>query len=183
MPLVSVNVDAIPIMRTVDLSNWIYDSGITRFRMNAKIMEVYSNDGEPYWYFPEKIFVEQLDSLFNLEASILADTAYRYEKKGLWRAVRNVVVKNSQGTVFETSELFWNEKAPPNDGYVFYTHKPVKIIYPDGTVSYGQNGFRSNQSLSPLFLFNVKADLLIDESTDSPQQNTINSDSIKLQRQ
>ena len=73
--MVSVDVQAIPTIHTEDASMLISDSGITRYRLEAKIWDIYSNEGDAYWYFPEGIHVEQFDSLFRVTGSIVADTA------------------------------------------------------------------------------------------------------------
>jgi len=178
MPVVSVDVKVIPMVHSQDVFTIISDSGITRVRMKTKVWDVYSNGGDQYWYFPKKIYAEQLDSLFHVESSILADTAYYYEKKQLWHAIGNVVATNSEGRRFETSELFWNQKVPEKAMNAFYTQKPVKIIEPDSTITLGLTGFTADQSLNIIRLFSVKANLLVDES-DTIQRNTVGSDSIK----
>jgi len=180
MPLVAVDAKMIPMVHTENASTLISDSGIVRYRLDAKIWDIYSNAGDPYWYFPKGIHVERFDSLFLVEGSIKADTAYFFEKKELWRAVGNVVVKNVDGNTFETSELFWNQRALPNDGKAFYTFQKVKITSPDGSFLIGDNGFRSNQALNPPFLFSGKGELNVNESTDSVQQNTVRSDSMSI---
>jgi len=178
MPLVSVDAKVIPMVHTENASTLISDSGIVRYRLDAKIWDVYANTGDQYSYFPKGIHVERYDSLFHVEGSIRADTAYFYEKKELWRAVGNVVVKNVDGTTFETSELFWNQKAPPNDNNAFYTFQRVKITSPDGSFLIGDNGFRSNQALNPPFLFSGKGELNVNESNDSIQQSAVRPDSM-----
>jgi len=183
MQMVSVDVKAIPVVRTENVSTLVSDSGITRFRMTTKLWEMYSNEKEPYWYFPKKIHVERFDSLFHVDTNIVADTAYYFEKKGLWRAVGNVVVKNTEGRTFETSELFWDRKVPEGVVNAFYTHKLVKILEPDGSYQYGTNGFASDQSLNTIRLFSMKADLAVEDSSDTIQQNTIKPDSAILQHQ
>ena len=54
--------------------------------------------------------MEKFDTLFNIEASLKADTAYNYEKKGLWKLIGNVRVENLEGKKFETSLLFGTRK-------------------------------------------------------------------------
>ena len=178
MPLVSVDVRAIPIVHTEDFSTLISDSGITRGRLDAKIVDMYSNGEEPYWYFPERIHVELFDSLFHVIGSIVADTAYYFEKKELWQAIGNIVAKNIEGTVFETSELFWDMKVPPNVTNAFYTHQLVKITKLDGTIIYGHKGFRADRSLKNHVIFSGKGEIIVEESADTLQQNAIRSDSI-----
>ena len=178
MPLVSVDAQTLPTVHTTDALTLVSDSGVVRYRVGAKVWDMYSKAAEPYSYFPEGIHVEQFDSLFRADGSIIADTAYYFERKELWRAIGNVVVTRTDGTTFETHELFWNSKAPANDGNAFYTFQMVKITKPDGSFMYGQNGFRSNQALSPIVLFSGKGDILVTESTDSIQQNTVPPDSL-----
>ena len=178
MPLVSVDVQAIPKVHSENVSSLISDSGITRYRLEAKIWDIYSTEGDSYWYFPEGIHVERFDPFFQVEGSIVADTAYHFVKKALWQAIGNVVVKNMEGRIFETSELFWDEKAPPNVVSAFYTDQPVKILEPDGNITYGRSGFKADQSLNIIRLFSMKGEFNIEESTDSLRQNMMRSDSI-----
>lgn len=180
MPLVSVDVQAIPRIHSENVLTLISDSGIIRYRLEAKIWDIYSKQGEGYWYFPEGIHVEQFDAFLQEKGSIVADTAYYFEKKELWQAIGNVVVKNIEGRIFETSELFWDQKAPSNAINAFYTDRPVKIIEPDGSIAYGRSGFKADQSLNIIRLFSMKGEFNVEESTDSLQQNTTRSDSVQL---
>jgi lipopolysaccharide export system protein LptC len=177
MPVVTVNAQAIPFAHTVDGSTLISDSGITRYRMEAKIWDMYSNAEEPYWYFPEKIYVERFDSLFNVEGYIKADTAYYFEKKELWQLIGNVFIKNMEGRTFETSELFWNKDSGPVSMEAFYTDKAVKITEPNGDIKYSRNGFKSNQSMSEILLYSFGGEFSVEESgnleADSLQQDSI----------
>ena len=180
IPLVSVDVQSIPRVHTTDVSTLISDSGVTRYRLEAEVWDIYSNEGEPYWHFPEKLHVERFDSLFNVEGNINADTAYYFEKKELWHAIENVVVKNLEGRIFETSELFWDEKIHPDSVNAFYTDKPVKITEPDGSVQYGLNGFRADRSLNIIRLFSMKGEFIVEEYNDSIPQVDVHPDSIQL---
>jgi hypothetical protein len=179
MPLVSVDAQAIPKLHTSDASTLISDeSGITRYRVEAKVWDIYSNKGDGYWYFPKGIYAEQFDSLFHVTASIVADTAYYFEKKELWRAIGNVVVKNMEGRTFETSELFWDQKVPSNVVNAFYTNQMVKIVDPDGNITYGRNGFKADQSLNTVRLYSGNAELNVSESTDTLQQHVNRPDTL-----
>jgi hypothetical protein len=164
MPLISVDRQAMPMVRTVDASMLISDSGIVRYKFDYKIWDIYSNADEPYWYFPEGIYLEQFDSLFQVETSIVADTAYHFVEQELWHAIGNVVVKNTKGETFETSELFWNLKVPQGEVNAFYTNRQVKITKPDGTFIYGHSGFAADQSLTVSRLYGGSGELLIEES-------------------
>jgi hypothetical protein len=152
-----------------NLSELISDSGITRARINAQIWDVYSNDTEPYWFFPQGIYLEMLDSLFNAVETIQADTAYYFSKKNLWHLIGNVHAKNESGTILDTSELFWDQKEPPNSKYAIYTYKFTRIDQGDRIISCN-NGFHANQSLSSIIFNETSGPFFINEET-SPQNN------------
>jgi LPS export ABC transporter protein LptC len=148
---VDVNANARPVLHGEDISSLISDSGITRFRLETKVWDAYSNDTASYWYFPEGIYVEQFDSLFQVTGYVKADTAYYFDKTGLWRLIKNVLLKNVEGATCETSELFWNSKEPESSIQSIYTDKLVKITTPDKVIT--SIGFKSNRSLTEYRLY------------------------------
>jgi hypothetical protein len=162
LQVVPVDAQMLPTSRTEDVLSLISDSGITRYRLKAKVWEVYTLP-EDYWYFPEKIYVEQFDSLLHVNGSIEADTAYYFAKKELWQLVGNVVVKNLEGTTFETSELFWDQKAPSGSRNAIYTNKLAKIIRANGDYQYGRLGFKSDVYLNDPQLYSVSGEMSVKE--------------------
>ena len=128
-------------MKTTGVISLISDSGVTRYRANAKEWLVYGKAQEPYWYFPKGIYVEKFDSLFHTEASIEADTAYYYDKQGLFQFVGQVEVKSLQGEHFETEELFWNQKEDK-----VYSDRFIRIEQEDKIIT--GVGFESNQNMT-----------------------------------
>ena len=161
--IATVDVDAgvIPSFHGEDISSLISDSGITRYRLAAKIWDIYSNDTVPYWHFPEGVYVEQFDSLFRVSGYIQADTAYFFERTGLWRAIGNVFIKNLEGTTCETSELFWNQREPANSVNAIYTDQFVKITTKDKIMT--AHGMKSNQSLTRYIFYANAMEATIDE--------------------
>jgi hypothetical protein len=169
LQFVPVDAKTLPVSRTEDVLSLISDSGITRYRLKAKVWEVYTYP-EDYWYFPEKIYVEQFDSLLNVKGSIEADTAYYFVKKGLWQTIGNVVVKNLEGTTFETSELFWNQNAPADSREAIYTHRLAKVTRANGDYQYGRLGFKSDVYLNDPWLYSVGGEMSVNElQSDSAQ--------------
>lgn len=134
-------------MKATDVSSLISDSGITRYHLKAKEWLIYGKAAEPHWYFPEGIYVEKFDSLFQTEASIKADTAYYYDKKGLWELIGNVEVESLQGEHFETSQLFWDQKQEK-----VYSDKYMRIEQEEKIIT--GIGFESNQSMTQYKIFN-----------------------------
>ena len=56
----------------------ISDSGVTRYRVNTEEWLIFDKKKPSYWAFEKGIYLEQFDSLFHIDASIKADTAYYY---------------------------------------------------------------------------------------------------------
>lgn len=135
------NKDSIPMMDTKKMSMLISDSGITRYKVEADRWLVFDRERDPYWFFPEGIYLEQFDTLFNVEASVRSDTAYYYVDAKLWELRGNINIMNRNGEYFWGEELFWNEKA-----HHIYSEKLVQIKSNDSFV-WGY-GFESDQTMT-----------------------------------
>jgi LPS export ABC transporter protein LptC len=135
-------------MKTYDVSTLISDSGVTRYRANAKVWEIFSKAKDPFWYFPEGLYLEQFDTLFNVKASIKADTAYYYEKREVWKGIGNVELQNVDGERFFTSLIFWDQKAER-----IYSDQYIRIEQHDKVIT--GVGFDSNQALTEYRIFNT----------------------------
>jgi hypothetical protein len=164
---IDIDMSTRPVMHGEDISSLISDSGITRFRLETKVWDIYANDTASYWHFPQGIRVEQFDSLFQTSGYVQADTAYYFEKTGLWRLVNNVFVRNMEGVSCETSELFWNSKEPASSQQSIYTDKFAKITMPDRIVT--TVGFKSSQSMTDYILYDNTMETEIDKN--NPQSD------------
>lgn len=157
-------------MKATQVNTLISDSGITRYRVKAKEWLVFGNAKEPYSYFPEGIYVEKFDTTFHTEASIKADTAYYFDKKGLWRLIGNVEVESLQGERFNTSELFWDQKAEK-----VYSDKYIRIQQKEQIIT--GIGFESNQNMTRYRIFNSQGEFPVEEEA-TPQTS---ADSVKAE--
>jgi LPS export ABC transporter protein LptC len=162
------NPDSSYIMRTTGVESLISDSGVTRYKIKAKEWLVFSKAKDPYSYFPEGVYVEKFDSLFNIEASVKADTAYHWSKKGLWKLIGNVEILNLNNERFETSEMFWDEKKER-----IYSDKYVRIIKNDQTII-GKEGFESNQDMTKYMFINSEGSFPVSEKKSSDSTSTVN---------
>lgn len=161
-------------LRTTDYATQFSDSGITRYRAIAKEFLKFDKAKEPFSYFPEGIYVEKFDTLFNIEASLKADTAYNYEKKGLWKLIGNVRVENLEGKKFETSLLFWDQKEEK-----VYSDKYIRIQEDDKIIT--GIGFESNQNMTQYKIFNSQGVFPVSESvTTDSAQNIVPVDSMSI---
>ena len=73
--------DSLPVMDTRGVTTLISDSGMIRYRINTEEWKVFDRKVPPYWAFEQGVYLEKFDTLFQVEASIEADTAYFYNKE------------------------------------------------------------------------------------------------------
>ncbi len=135
--------EVIPSMNTDSVNMLISDSGLIRYKLITKTWEVFDQAKEPYWYFPDGLYLEQFDTTFNVVVTIKSDTAWNYEKKKLWRLKGNVFVKNSVGETFSSEELFWDQQKEK-----IYSHLFVEVNRPEKGILRGKGGFEANQQMT-----------------------------------
>ena len=70
------NRDSVVSMKTRDVMTLISDSGMTRYRITAKLWLVYDEARRPNWKFPYGLFLEKFDDNFKVEATIRCDSAF-----------------------------------------------------------------------------------------------------------
>ena len=159
-------------LRTTDVSSLISDSGITRYRMNAKEWLVFGKAREPYSYFPQGVYVEKFDSLFNVEASVKADTAYYWDKKGLYKLIGHVGILSQEGKKLNTSILYFDQKEDQ-----IYTDEYFELEEGDKIIT--GIGFKSNQNMTKYKIFNSQGTFPVsDTARDTSRVNTATGDSV-----
>jgi len=151
-------------MKSTDVVMFVSDSGITRFRMEAEEWYIFDEASDPYYYFPEKVHGEQLDTLLHVEAAFDADTAYYYYNRKLWKFINNVKAVNLAGEQFETSLLYWDDA----EGRI-YSDQFIRITKGD-FINTGI-GFESNQTLTQYRIFNSQAQIPL--ANNAPADTTI----------
>lgn len=90
------NRDSVVSMKTRDVMTLISDSGMTRYRITAKLWLVYDEARRPNWKFPYGLFLEKFDDNFKVEATIRCDSAFYFKNDKLWRLDGNVVIRNTK---------------------------------------------------------------------------------------
>lgn len=161
-------------LRTTDVSSLISDSGITRYRMNAKEWLVFGKAREPYSYFPQGVYVEKFDSLFNVEARVKADTAYYWDKKGLYKLIGHVSILSQEGKKLDTSILYFDQKEDQ-----IYTDEYFELEEGDKIIT--GIGFKSNQNMTKYKIFNSQGTFPVsDTARDTSRVNTATGDSVAV---
>ena len=152
--------DSLPMMDTRGVTTLISDSGVIRYRINTEEWKVFDRKQPSYWAFEKKIYLEKFDTLFQVEASIEADTAYFFDKKKLWKLIGNVHVQNLKGEKFDTELLYWDQNQQK-----VYSDKRVRIEQPDQIIY--ARGFESNEQMSKYRFFQTDGIFYVDEQKDS----------------
>ena len=162
--------DTLPSMKSLGVTTLISDSGITRYKIVAEEWLIHDKKNPPYWAFEKGVYLEKFDTLFRVDASIKADTAYYHEKKKLWELRGHVQILSQRGDRFQTDLLFWDEKKEK-----VYSDKFIQIEQEDKVIK--GYGFESNQDLSEYEIKNTTGIFTIEDT--APTVTTQPQDSLK----
>lgn len=164
--------DSLPVMDTRGVTTLLSDSGVTRYRVNAEEWLVFDRKNPPYWAFEKGVYLEKFDSLFQIEASIEADTAYYYNKKELWKLIGNVHVQNLKGEKFDTELLYWDQRKEK-----VYSDRFIRIEQPDRVIT--GRGFESNQQMTAYTIHKPEGIFYVDEQAVSASPDSLKNDTIR----
>ena len=162
--------DTLPSMKSLGVTTLISDSGITRYKIVTEEWLIYDKKNPPYWAFEKGVYLEKFDTLFRIDASIKADTAYYHEKKKLWELKGHVQILSQRGDKFQTDLLFWDEKKEK-----VYSDKFIQIEQEDKVIK--GYGFDSNQDLTEYEIKNTTGVFTVEDTT--PTITTQPQDSLK----
>ena len=164
--------DTLPSMKSLGVTTLISDSGVTRYKIVAEEWLIYDKKNPPYWAFEKGVYLEKFDTLFRIDASIKADTAYYHEKKKLWELKGHVQILSQRGDKFQTDLLFWDEKKEK-----VYSDKFIQIEQEDKVIR--GYGFESNQDLTEYEIKNTTGVFTVEDTaptvTTQPQDSLNNS--------
>ena len=162
--------DTLPSMKSLGVTTLISDSGITRYKIVAEEWLIYDKKNPPYWAFEKGVYLEKFDTLFRIDASIKADTAYYHEKKKLWELKGHVQILSQRGDKFQTDLLFWDEKKEK-----VYSDKFIQIEQEDKIIK--GYGFESNQDLTEYEIKNTTGVFTVEDT--APTATTQPQDSLR----
>lgn len=151
--------DSLPVMLTRDVTTYISDSGVTRYKVIAEEWAVFDRKRPPYWAFEKGVYLEKFDSLFQADASIEADTAYNFYNDKLWKLIGNVHIQNIEGDKFDTDLLFWNEKTQR-----VYSDAFIRIDQPGRDRIITGYGFESDQQMTNYTIKDVVGIFYVDDT-------------------
>ena len=113
-----------PTMTTDSVYTLVSDSGITKYRITAQLWLMYEEAKKPFWRFPQGLMLEQFDSVFNVAASIICDSATYFKDDQLWRLDGNVNIETAR-----------NELILTNNGFAFGQDWKCSVDFSDMSVA------------------------------------------------
>lgn len=130
-----------PTMLTFDVNTFISDSGYTRYHITSPVWGMYEDAADPFWKFPEGMFLEQYDRDLNPTSSIRSDSAHYLSQRRVWRLDGNVVMVNTAGDSFLTQQVYWNQVRRE-----VYSDSFIHIVRSDRIIE--GYGFTSNEQMT-----------------------------------
>jgi hypothetical protein len=100
--------DSASVMTSYGVNTLISDSGVIKYKIVTERWDVNVVKNPSCWTFEKGVFFEQFDEKFHVEAYIQADTAWYFDQKKLWHLRGRVRIRNINGLVYESEELFWD---------------------------------------------------------------------------
>ena len=118
--------DSVSMMTSYGVNTLISDSGVIKYRIVTERWDVNTVKNPSRWTFEKGVFFEQFDEQFHVQAYIQADTAWYFDQKKLWHLRGRVRIRNINGLVYESEELFW-------DGlkHELYSNVFSKVVTPE----------------------------------------------------
>ena len=138
--------DSTAFMRSRGISSLISDSGVLRYKLIAEEWDIYTNTTPATWKFMKGLLMERFDESFHIDLHVQADTAYLHEQK-LWELRGRVVIRNIEGTLFRTEELYWDMNE-----HQMWSTKYMRIKTTDQDLE--GTDFRSNEQMTDYYVSN-----------------------------
>lgn len=151
--------DSASMMTSYGVNTLISDSGVIKYRIVTERWDVNVIRQPNRWEFMKGVFFEQFDEQFHVQAYIQADTAWYYDQLKLWKLRGRVRIRNNNGLVYTSEELFW-------DGlrHEFYSNVFSNVVTPERTLQ--GTYFRSNERMTHYTVSNSKGSFIPGEEGD-----------------
>jgi len=150
--------DSVSVMTSYGVNTLISDSGVIKYRIVTERWDVNTVRKPTRWEFMKGIFFEQFDQQFHTEGHIQADTAWYYDQLKLWKLRGRVRIRNVNGLVYTSEELYW-------DGlrHEFYSNVFSKVVTPERTLQ--GTCFRSDEHMTHYSVSNSKGSFTTESMT------------------
>lgn len=145
-----------PSLELVDFETFISDSGKIKYHIITPLLFNYDKAEEPYKEYPNGGQIMTYDSVGDIAAQIKCKYAIFKDKDQLWDLRNSVEAVNDEGVVFNTEQLFWDQKIG-----LIYTEKFIKITTEDEIIT--GYGFTAKENLKEYRLNKMSGTIALDE--------------------
>ena len=156
--------DSVAMMTSYGVNTLISDSGVIKYRIVSERWDVNTVRQPSRWEFMKGIFFEQFDEQFHVQAYIQADTAWYFDQKRLWKLRGRVYIRNVNGLVYSSEELYWDGLT-----HEFYSTVFSRVVTPERTLE--GSYFRSDEGMNHYLVTNSKGSFLASDM-DGSEDNT-----------
>lgn len=150
--------DSVSVMTSYGVNTLISDSGVIKYKIITERWDVNTTKNPSRWTFEKGVFFEQFDEKFHVEAYIQADTAWYYDQKKLWHLRGRVKIRNINGLLYESEELFWDGLS-----HELYSNVFSKVTTPERSME--GSYFRSDEHMSHYIVSNSKGSFTREDMT------------------
>lgn len=157
--------DSVSTMTSYGVNTLISDSGVIKYRIVTERWDVNTIRQPNRWEFMKGVFFEQFDEQFHVQAYIQADTAWYYDKLKLWKLRGRVRIRNNNGLVYRSEELYW-------DGlrHELYSNVFSRVVTPERTLQ--GTYFRSDERMTRYTVSNSKGSFIPEEGGGDDSSTT-----------
>ena len=154
-----------PQLSTRNVATLISDSGYTKYKVLTPLWNIYGGDPkadkEPYWDFPEGVYLRQLDNNLKEVSMVAADSACYFPNKKLWELYGRVEIDQKDKAYFYSDRIFFDDKEKRiySDAFI-HIKTPTQIL--EG------KGFESNMHLTQYRILNPTGVFPATMSTHEP---------------
>lgn len=157
--------DSVSMMVSYGVNTLISDSGVIKYRIVTERWDVNTIKNPTRWTFEKGIFMEQFDEKFHVEAYVQADTAWYYDQLKLWELRGRVRIRNVNGLVFTSEELYWDGMK-----HELYSNKFSRVVTPERTLQ--GTYFRSDERMTRYTVSNSKGSFVKDSMDDGNTESS-----------
>lgn len=167
--------DSVSMMVSYGVNTLISDSGVIKYKIVTERWDVNTIKQPTRWTFEKGVFFEQFDQNFHVEAYVQADTAWYYDQQKLWHLRGRVRIRNINGLIYQSEELYW-------DGlkHELYSNVFSKVTTPERTLQ--GTYFRSDEQMRHYTVSNSKGSFRTEDLTgEDKNQETTPGDTTQQQ--
>jgi len=158
--------DSVSMMTSYGVNTLISDSGVIKYRIVTERWDVNTVRQPSRWEFMKGIFFEQFDEQFHVQAYIQADTAWYFDQKRLWKLRGRVNLRNIDGLVYTSEELYWD-----GISHEFYSNVFSRVVTPERTLE--GTYFRSDENMTRYTVSNSEGSFLASDFEDPEPADTL----------